>query len=86
MLQNHHLAGAVADASFGEFRRQMEDKAAWYGVGLLIAGRFCPSGKQRCSACGSVKPLPALSERTFVREECGGILDRDLNASLNLAQ
>ena len=55
MLRNHRLAGAVADTGFGEFRRQMEYKAAWYGVGLLIAGRFYPSSK-RCSACGSVKP------------------------------
>jgi len=85
MLANHHLAGAIADAGFREFRRQLEYKAAWYGVGLLVAGRFYPSSK-KCLVCGSVKPYLRLSERTFVCEECGAVLDRDVNASRNLAQ
>lgn len=83
MMQNRKLSKAIADASWGELRRQLEYKAAWYGVDLVVAGRFYPSSKT-CSACGNVKPLLRLSERTFVCEACGMVLDRDANASINL--
>lgn len=85
MLQNRHLSKAIADASFAELRRQLKYKCAWYGVGLVIADRFYPSSKT-CSACGAKKPLLKLSERTFVCESCGVVIDRDFNASLNLAR
>jgi len=84
MLQNRHLSKAIADAAFAELRRQLEYKSKWYGNDLVIADRFYPSSKT-CSECGSVKPLLKLSERTFVCEKCGVIIDRDLNAAKNLA-
>ena len=84
MLRNRKLSKAIADASFAELRRQIEYKAKWYGEKVLIADRFYPSSKT-CSECGSVKPLLKLSERTFVCEVCGAVMDRDFNASLNLA-
>ncbi len=85
MLQNRHLSKAIADASFAELRRQLEYKCAWYGVNLVVADRFYPSSKT-CSSCGAKKPLLKLSERTFVCEKCGAVIDRDFNASLNLAK
>ncbi len=85
MMKNHHLAGAVADAGLAEIRRQILYKAQWHGIDVVMAGRFYPSSKT-CSACGSVKPLLRLSERTFVCEKCGIVIDRDLNAALNLMQ
>lgn len=84
MMANHCLAKAISDASFGELRRQIEYKGQWYGIDVVTAGRFYPSSKT-CSGCGSVKPLLKLSERTFVCEKCGMVIDRDLNAALNLA-
>lgn len=84
MVKNHKLAKAISDASFGELRRQLEYKCQWYGIDLIVANRFYPSSKT-CSACGVVKPLLRLSERTFVCESCGVVIDRDLNAALNLA-
>lgn len=83
MLKNRHLSKAIADASFAELRRQLEYKCSWYGVGLVVADRFYPSSKT-CSECGAKKPLLKLSERTFVCESCGAVIDRDFNASLNL--
>ena len=83
MLKNHCLAQAVADSNFGEIRRQLEYKAAWHGTQMVTIDRFYPSSKT-CSACGYVKPLLSLSERTFLCEECGNVLDRDLNAAINL--
>lgn len=84
MLQNHNLARAISDVGFGELRRQIEYKALWHGVEVVVADRWYPSSKT-CSGCGSVKPLLSLSERTYVCEECGCVLDRDMNAALNLA-
>ena len=85
MLQNHALAKSVADASFGELRRQVTYKSAWYGVELHVASRFFASSKI-CSGCGQVKETLLLSERTYVCEHCGLEIDRDLNAAVNLAQ
>ena len=84
MMANHCLAKAIADVSFGELRRQIEYKGHWFGVDVVTAGRFYPSSKT-CSGCGSVKPLLKLSERKFVCEKCGMVIDRDLNAAKNLA-
>lgn len=83
MLRNRRLARRIADASFGELRRQMEYKTAWRGGDLVVADRWLPSSKT-CSACGVVKAKLRLSERTFTCEYCGLVLDRDLNAAYNL--
>ncbi len=85
MLQNRHLSKAIADASFRELRRQLEYKCAWYGVHFLLADRYYPSSKT-CSYCGSKKPILKLSERIFKCESCGALIDRDYNASINLAR
>lgn len=82
MLKNHKLAEALSDASFGEIRRQIEYKAAWYGSEVLLAKRFFPSSKL-CSSCGILKEDLTLSDRVY-KCECGNIIDRDLNAALNL--
>ena len=82
MLANHCLAKAISDVAFGELRRQIEYKGQWYGVDIVTAGRFYPSSKT-CSGCGSKKPL-TLADRVYVCGECGMIIDRDLNAALNL--
>ncbi len=84
MMANHHLAKSLADASFAELSRQIQYKAQWQGIDVVLAGRFYPSSKT-CSACGEKKPYLKLSERTFVCPSCGNIIDRDLNAAINLA-
>ncbi len=84
MLTNHHLAQAIADVGFAEFRRQLEYKAAWYGSRVVVVGRWEPSSR-RCSRCGQVKAELLLSERTYHCEVCGLTIDRDINAAINLA-
>ncbi len=83
MVRNHLLAQAVEDASFFEFRRQLEYKAARSGARVHVMDRFYPSSR-RCSACGTVKAKLSLGERTFHCERCGLELDRDLNAAINI--
>jgi transposase len=83
MVQNHHLAQAIADVGFYEFRRQMVYKGQWYGCQVLLANRFYPSSK-RCSQCGHIQATLDLSTRVYTCEHCGLMIDRDLNAALNL--
>ena len=85
MLQNHHLARAIADVGMHEFGRQVQYKATWNGSEVVVADRWYPSSK-RCSECGATKDTLDLSERTYECTCCGAILDRDLNAARNLAQ
>jgi putative transposase len=85
MVRNRRLARHVADASFGEFRRQLEYKAAWHGGQVIVADRWFASSKT-CSGCGAVRAKLLLSERAYVCTECGKVADRDLNAALNLAE
>ncbi|MEV6859849.1 IS607 family element RNA-guided endonuclease TnpB [Streptosporangium subroseum] len=84
MLANRRLARAIADVGMGEVRRQLTYKTSWNGGRLIVADRWYPSSKT-CSGCGAVKAKLALSERTYTCTGCGLILDRDLNAALNLA-
>ena len=84
MLRNRRLARRIADAGFGELRRQLAYKTRWNGGQLVVADRWYPSSKT-CSACGTVKAKLALSERTYTCTTCGLVLDRDVNAARNLA-
>ena len=83
MVKSHRLAKAVMDASFGEFRRQLEYKTAHTGARLHVIDRWYPSSKT-CSGCGRVKTKLSLAERTYRCEGCGLVIDRDLNAAINI--
>lgn len=83
MLKNHKLAGAIADGGFYEFKRQLEYKSKWYGSKLIIADRWFASSKT-CSCCGHKKEKLSLKQRVFSCDSCGMVMDRDLNASINL--
>ena len=85
MRKNKHLSKAVQEQSLGEFRKQLEYKCAWNGIPLVIADRFFASSKL-CSCCGTIKKDLKLSDRTYHCEQCGLVIDRDYQASLNLKQ
>ena len=83
MVKNHHLAKAVLDAAFGEFRRQLDYKTARSGAALHVVDRWYPSSKT-CSKCGRVKAKLPLAERVYRCDCCGLVMDRDLNAAINI--
>ena len=83
MMKNKHLSKAVAQQKFYEFRRQLEYKCKWNNIELRIVDRYYPSSKL-CHECGAIKKDLKLSDRTYICPECGCIIDRDYNASLNL--
>lgn len=85
MMKNRHLSKALMCQKLYEFRRQIEYKAELYGIGVVIADRFYPSSKT-CHKCGHIKKDLKLSDRTYKCSECGNIVDRDVNASINLAR
>ena len=82
MMKNRHLSKVVQQQSFYEFRRQIEYKSEWNNIQVIIVDRFFPSSKL-CSCCGVVKKDLKLSDRIY-KCECGNIIDRDFQASLNL--
>ena len=83
MLANHKLARAISDMGFHEFKRQLIYKAQMKGNVIFVADGWFASSKT-CCMCGFKKETLELSERTFSCEQCGSVLDRDLNAARNL--
>ena len=85
MLQNHNLARAIQDASWGEFTRQLQYKSDWNGDNVIYIGRFEPSSKT-CHNCGYINHDLKLSDRKWVCPQCGEHLDRDINAAINIKE
>ena len=85
MLQNHHLARAIQDASWGEFTRQLQYKSDWNGDNIIYIGRFEPSSKT-CSVCGYKNEDLKLSDRKWTCPNCGTKHDRDVNAAINIKE
>ena len=85
MMKNRHLAKAVQEQKLAEFYRIMQYKCEWYGIRLITADRFYASSKT-CSRCGNIKKDLKLSDRTYYCENCGAVIDRDMNAGINLYQ
>ena len=85
MMKNKHLARAVQEQKLADFYRIMRYKSDWNGIKFITADRFFASSKL-CSVCGHKKKDLKLSDRTYHCEHCGVVIDRDLNASINLYQ
>lgn len=83
MLKNHCLAKSISDVGWGEFVRQLEYKANWYGRTLVKIDRFSPSSK-RCSHCGHLLDSLSLDERFWTCPACRRYHDRDVNAAKNV--
>lgn len=84
MMKNKYLSKDIANSKWYEFRRQILYKAELYGIEVVLADRFYPSSKT-CSCCGSYKKDLKLNDRTYICDECGLTIDRDVNAAINLA-
>ena len=83
MLRNHKLAESIQEMNFGEFRRMLEYKAKWYGRTVVYVDRFYPSSKT-CHNCGYINKELKLSDRRWICPQCGGVIERDHNAALNI--
>ena len=83
MMKNKHLAEKIAEQKFYEFKRQMKYKCEFNKIEFFEADRWYPSSKA-CSCCKNIKKDLKLSDRTYICNECGLVIDRDKNASINL--
>ncbi|MGW6191676.1 RNA-guided endonuclease InsQ/TnpB family protein [Bacillus cereus] len=84
MMKNRHLSKAIAQQCFYTFKTWLLAKCKEYGIELRQADRFYPSSKI-CSCCNQKKLDLKLSDRVY-KCECGNVIGRDLNASINLLQ
>ncbi len=82
MMQNHKLAQSIADVGWHYFQSMLEYKAKWQGKHFVKIPRFSPTSKT-CSQCKAKQPMP-LRIRTFDCAKCCAVIDRDLNASINI--
>ena len=86
MMRNHHLAGAIADASWNKFYTMLEYKAFLHGGRVIRVPRFYASS-QACHICGHRYPKTKdLSVREWTCPVCGTHHDRDVNAAMNIKQ
>ena len=79
------LNRGIARSAMATTRRLLTYKTAWAGGRLHVVDRWYPSSKT-CSECGATKAKLLLSERTYACPSCGCVVERDLNAAVNLAK
>lgn len=84
MVRNRKLSKSISDASWGEFVRQLNYKAGWYGKVIVKVDKFFPSS-QICSSCGAKwSGTKDLKVREWVCLDCGAVHNRDINAATNI--
>ena len=86
MMKNKHLSKAIGEQSFNKFLTILKYKCKWRDIEFVKADRFFPSSKM-CSCCGTIKKDLKLKDRIYKcpNQECNLVIDRDKNASINLA-
>ena len=77
------LAKSISDVGWGEFVRQLDYKARWYGRTFVKIDRWYPSSKT-CSSCQYVLEALSLDCRCWTCPVCGTLHDRDHNAAKNV--
>ena len=83
MLKNRKLAKHISSVAWSQFIRFVEYKAKRAGKFFGKIGRFEPSSKM-CHVCGHVNPDLELKDRTWECPHCLSVLDRDINAAINI--
>ena len=84
LMKNKYLSKSIQNAKWYEIRLQLKHKCKKYKIDFIIVPFNYPSSKT-CSRCGNIKKDLKLKDRIYHCEHCGLIIDRDYNASLNLA-
>jgi putative transposase len=83
MMKNPQYARRITDCGWGYFKLYLEYKADWYGKNLIFINKFEPSSKM-CNKCGDINQNLKITDRTWTCSNCNTVLDRDLNAAINI--
>jgi len=83
MAQGLHLAKATNDNAFGQFRTYLAYKMQDQGKRLITIDKWYPSSKT-CRHCGYVNNSLSIADREWICPDCGSIIDRDINAAINI--
>ena len=87
MSQGLHLGKSTYDNAFGMFREMLSYKQERIPYHELIrVDQWSFPSSKKCSRCGNKKSDLKLSDRIYKCNECGNVIDRDLNAAINLKQ
>ena len=85
MMKNKHLAKDITNCSFYTIREHLIRKATEHYIVVRLVNRFYPSSKT-CSNCGNYQKDLKLNQRVYHCDNCQMKIDRDFNASLNIAK
>ena len=84
MIMKKELSKSITDAAFSEILRQLAYKSIYKQKYFYQCDIYYPSS-QLCNNCGNVdKKYKDIKERTYKCHKCGIVIDRDLNASINI--
>jgi putative transposase len=83
MLKNHKLAKSIQELSLNRFKTILTYKAEWYGREIIQVSRWFASSKL-CNYCGYKNNKLELKDRSWICPKCNSVLDRDLNAAINI--
>mgnify|MGYP001464057717 CR=1 FL=1 len=83
MTKNHKLSKSISDVCWSKFIDTLEYKCSWNDKKVVHIDRFFPSSKT-CHKCGWINNSLTLKDREWKCDKCGEVLDRDLNASINI--
>lgn len=83
MMKNRKLSHSISYLGWSMFLNKLQQKAKEYGTSIKEAPRFFASSKI-CSKCGYKKENLTLADRTYICDECGFEINRDINAAINL--
>lgn len=84
MVKNHKLAKSIFDCSWYELTRQLQYKADWNNRQYIKIDTYFPSS-QLCNCCGYKNTnTKDLSVREWECPNCHTVLDRDVNAAINI--
>ena len=83
MLRNHHLAKAIQEVGFFNFKQVLVNKALVNDKQVVFIDRFYPSSKI-CSVCGYKKEDLTLNDREWTCPNCGTKHNRDINSAVNI--
>lgn len=82
--ETKYIASGIQENPFGIFIKRLEQLTSKHGIIINKIDRYYPSSK-KCSACGEIRKHLKLSDRTYICDKCGLVIDRDLNAAINIA-